>query len=31
MARFTAAGIVERGLEVDQIGTGVVSPAPSSF
>lgn len=29
--RFTAAGTVERRLEVDQIGVGVVSPAPGSF
>lgn len=29
--RFTARGVVERGLEVDQIGTGTVSPAPTSF
>jgi branched-chain amino acid transport system substrate-binding protein len=29
--RFTAAGTVERALEVDQIGTGVVSPAATSF
>ncbi len=29
--RFTASGVVERGLEVDQLGTGTVSPAPASF
>lgn len=29
--RFTAGGVAERALEVDQIGTGVVSPAPASF
>ncbi|WP_353216466.1 penicillin-binding protein activator [Sandarakinorhabdus sp.] len=29
--RFTAAGVAERALEVDQIGTGVASPAPTSF
>jgi hypothetical protein len=29
--RFTASGVAERALEVDQIGTGVVSPAPTSF
>jgi hypothetical protein len=29
--RFTPGGIAERALEVDQIGTGVVSPAPTSF
>jgi hypothetical protein len=29
--RFTPAGLVERGLEVDQVGTGSVSPAPTSF
>jgi outer membrane PBP1 activator LpoA protein len=29
--RFTPRGVVERALEVDQIGSGVVSPAPSSF
>ena len=29
--RFTPSGVVERGLEVDQLGTGTVSPAPSSF
>ena len=29
--RFTASGLVERGLEVDQLGTGTVSPAPASF
>lgn len=29
--RFTANGVVERGLEVDQLGTGTVSPAPASF
>lgn len=29
--RFTPQGIAERALEVDQIGTGVVSPAPTSF
>jgi hypothetical protein len=29
--RFTPAGVAERALEVDQLGTGVVSPAPTSF
>lgn len=29
--RFTPAGVAERALEVDQIGTGIVSPAPTSF
>jgi branched-chain amino acid transport system substrate-binding protein len=29
--RLTPAGVVERGLEVDQLGTGTVSPAPASF
>ena len=29
--RFTQRGVVERALEVDQIGSGVVSPAPASF
>lgn len=29
--RFTASGVVERALEVDQLGTGTVSPAPGSF
>ena len=29
--RFTGAGVAERALEVDQLGTGTVSPAPSSF
>jgi hypothetical protein len=29
--RFSAGGVAERALEVDQLGSGVVSPAPSSF
>jgi len=29
--RFTPGGVAERALEVDQIGTGVVSPAPTAF
>ena len=29
--RFTAGGTAERALEVDQLGTGTVSPAPTSF
>ncbi|MEI6485555.1 MAG: penicillin-binding protein activator [Sphingomonadales bacterium] len=29
--RFNANGVAERALEVDQIATGVVSPAPGSF
>ena len=29
--RFTGAGVAERALEVYQLGTGVVSPAPNSF
>jgi hypothetical protein len=29
--RFTATGVAERALEVDQLGTGTVSPAPASF
>jgi outer membrane PBP1 activator LpoA protein len=29
--RFTPGGVAERALEVDQIGTGTVSPAPTSF
>jgi hypothetical protein len=29
--RFSASGVAERALEVDQLGTGVVSPAPTSF
>ncbi len=29
--RFNASGVAERALEVDQIGTGVVSPAPTAF
>ena len=29
--RFTPSGVAERALEVDQIGGGTVSPAPSSF
>ena len=29
--RFTPSGVAERALEVDQLGTGTVSPAPNSF
>lgn len=29
--RFTASGVAERAFEVDQVGTGTVSPAPASF
>jgi hypothetical protein len=29
--RFTSSGVAERALEVDQLGTGTVSPAPNSF
>jgi branched-chain amino acid transport system substrate-binding protein len=29
--RFTPSGVAERALEVDQLGTGVVSAAPTSF
>ena len=29
--RFTASGVAERALEVDQLGSGTVSPAPNSF
>ena len=29
--RFTPRGTVDRALEVDQIGSGVVSPAPTAF
>jgi outer membrane PBP1 activator LpoA protein len=29
--RFTPSGVAERALEVDQLGTGIVSPAPKSF
>ena len=29
--RFAPSGVAERALEVDQLGTGTVSPAPNSF
>ena len=29
--RFTPSGVAARALEVDQLGTGTVSPAPNSF